>query len=123
MANNVNGKANAVENPAMITAGPSMEPELAACTRDEPMIGPVHEKETNAKVNAMKKIPTSPPLSDLLSAEFTHLLGIRISNAPRNEKEKTMNTKKKILFIQTLVDNSLSPVGPIIAVIINPNDT
>jgi hypothetical protein len=124
IANKVNGKASAVENPAIIIAGPSIEPELKACTKDEPIIGPVQEKETKAKVNAMKNIPIKPPLSDWLSALFTHFEGILISNAPRNENANTMKIAKKIIFIYTLVESAFSADGSFeTRVIINPSDT
>ena len=51
-------------------------------------------KETIAKVAAIKKIPTSPPLSALESALFTQDLGIRISKAPMKEIAKTTSNAK-----------------------------
>ena len=41
----------------------AIPPLEAACTNNVPTIGPVHEKETIAKANAMNKIPITPPLS------------------------------------------------------------
>ena len=44
--------------------------------RSDPKIGPVQEKETIAKVNAMKKIPKVPlNFEDLLSEKLTQLFG------------------------------------------------
>ena len=104
--NSMNGKASAIEKPNMITVGPIIDPEDKACTSDEPIIGPVQEKETKTNVNAIKKTPTKPPLSAFLSALFTHLLGICISKAPKNEKAKIMKMAKNIRFKVALVDIS-----------------
>jgi len=43
------------------------------------MIGPVQEKDTSAKVKAMKKIPIKPPLSAIRSDLLDHELGKVIS--------------------------------------------
>ncbi|MNQ96142.1 hypothetical protein D3C85_1117340 [compost metagenome] len=61
-ANKANGSAMARENPSIpiMGANPPLE---AACTSKVPTIGPVHEKDTIARAKAIKKIPTSPPLS------------------------------------------------------------
>ena len=76
-ANKVNGIAKALENPSITTNGPK---ELVAdWTNAEPIIGPVQEKETNAKVNAMKKIPKRPPLSAMVLLLLAHELGNVIS--------------------------------------------
>ena len=54
-ANKVNGIAKALEKPSITTNGPS---ELVAdCTKADPIIGPVQEKDTNASVKAIKKMP------------------------------------------------------------------
>ena len=39
-------------------------------TNKEPSIGPVHEKETSAKVKDMKKMPITPDIEDLDSVLF-----------------------------------------------------
>ena len=39
-------------------------------TNKEPSIGPVHEKETSAKVKAIKKIPTMLDIDDFDSVLF-----------------------------------------------------
>ena len=41
----------------------------------EPKSGPVHEKETIAKTNAMKTTPITPPISAALSALLAQLEG------------------------------------------------
>src|SRR4030095_833517 len=61
-ANKPNGMANANENPPITTNGPR-KPADDASTKAVPIKGPVQEKETIAKVAAMKKIPMKPPLS------------------------------------------------------------
>ena len=40
-------------------------------TKDEPIIGPVHENDTIAKVKAIKKIPMDPPIFVALSSIFS----------------------------------------------------
>ena len=59
------------------------------------MIGPVQEKETKDKVNAIKKMPISPPLSDWESILFTNAEGNTISNAPKKDMAKITSSKKK----------------------------
>ena len=121
-ANNANGSAKANENPNMPTNG-AIPPIVADSTNKVPTIGPVQEKETNARANAMKKIPIKPPLSEALSALFNHEFGNIISKAPKNEIAKTTKSKKKIRLNQTLVDNALSADGPKIVVTIVPKIT
>ena len=84
----------------------AIPPIDADWTNKVPTIGPVHENETNAKVNAIKKIPIKPPLLEAESALFTQELGNTISNAPKNEIAKTINNKKKKILKYTLVDNA-----------------
>ena len=76
-ANNPNGKASAEENPSITVNGP--QTSFADATSAEPIIGPVQEKETNAKVKAMKKVPIKPPLSAIASLLFDQELGKVIS--------------------------------------------
>ena len=59
-ANKANGKAMANEKPSIPIIGPIYPPD-AASTSKVPTIGPVQEKETKAKVKAIKKIPIKPP--------------------------------------------------------------
>src|SRR5690606_17389948 len=77
IANNVNGKASANPKPDIPSdnciAPPSDVKELP---NKVPKIGPVHENETIAKVNAIKKMPTIPPiLLALLSKALLHDAG------------------------------------------------
>ena len=85
-AKNANGKAKAKENPNMPTNGAKgilpnkvSPPPVTVCTRSDPIMGPVQENDTNDKVNAIKKIPISPPLSAALSDELTQEAGNVIS--------------------------------------------
>src|SRR4030095_512721 len=58
IANKVKGNAKARPNPARPAVN-GHDPSAAVPASKEPRIGPVHEKETIASVNAMKKIPTT----------------------------------------------------------------
>ncbi|CAI8353756.1 MAG: Uncharacterised protein [Flavobacteriia bacterium] len=69
------------------------------------MIGPVQEKLTSERVNAMKKMPAKPPLLEASSALFTQLLGSVISKAPKKESAKTKNSRKNKMLNQGLVDS------------------
>ena len=77
---NENGNASANPNPKIATVK-SVAPESTVRdpTSKEPRIGPVHEKETIANVNAMKKIPVKLVISDDESELFSHLTGRVIS--------------------------------------------
>ena len=63
IANKVKGNARAKENPSIPQKGPLIPPLTAASTKRGPIIPLVHEKETRDSVNAMKKIPITPPRS------------------------------------------------------------
>ena len=76
--------------------------------RTEPTIGPVHENDTRTSVNAIKKMPASPPLSEFLSLLFTRADGRVISNAPKNDAANTMNTIKKMIFGSQCVESQLN---------------
>ena len=93
------GRASAKEKPNMIEAGPPYPP-VAAPANAVPTRGPVQEKETMARVAAMKKIPMIPPLSEALSALLASAEGKVISKAPKKEIPKiTSKAKRKILKI------------------------
>ena len=96
------GKANPIANPNMDTKkiNELLLPD-AISTNAAPNIGPVQEKETKTVVKAMKNAPKNPPFSLSLSDLLTHLLGIVISNKPKNERAKTIKIiKNKTLGIQ-----------------------
>ena len=122
MAKSINGKAKAVEKPSIPTIG-AMPPFEADSTNKVPTIGPVHEKDTIAKANAMKRIPTTPPLSACLSTLFAHELGNMISKAPRKETAKTIKSKKKNTLNQGFVDSAFNASAPKMPVIANPKTT
>ena len=122
IAKSINGKANANEKPNIPIIG-AIPPLDAASTSNVPTIGPVHEKDTIARANAINKIPTIPPLSAWLSTLFAHELGNIISNAPKNEEAKTTNNTKKIILNHTLVDNAFNAPAPKIQVTKKPKIT
>src|SRR5690606_16890723 len=89
-AKSANGIASASAKPNIPIAGPNNSPIEAACTSKVPIIGPVQEKETSAKVAAIKNNPVIPLLCcDLSSILFTHEEGRVISKAPKNDMAKT----------------------------------
>src|SRR5690606_37674042 len=122
-ANKPNGKAKARENTNLPQNGPNILPPLAACTKSVPMIGPVQENETNANVNAIKKMPINPPLSDFASILLTNELGNTISNAPRKEAAKTKSKAKNARLNHTLVDKECNAPAPKISVTPSPKPT
>ena len=110
MANNVKGNANANPKPAMpwvnAQAPPCNEP-----TNKVPSIGPVQEKETMAKVIAIKKMPPKLPNPLLASALLAMPLGNVISKKPKNEMAKKIKMIKKIIFKVGLVEILLKISG------------
>src|SRR5690625_7133881 len=115
------GRAKAIEKPNMPIAGPKRSPFAAASTNNVPMMGPVHEKETNAKLKDMKNNPMRPPLSDFASILLTNELGSWISNAPKKEAAKTTKSKKNKKLNIPLVLSSFKAVEPKIMVTNMPN--
>jgi hypothetical protein len=88
------------------------------------MIGPVHENETNDKVNAMRKILKKPAeLLALLSTALLHVDGRVISKPPKKDAPNTTNIKKKNILKIALVDKEFKALAPNIKVIIKPSDT
>ena len=80
MANNANGKANASPNPPIPAVNCIAPPsEVKDPANKEPKIGPVHEKDTIARVRAMKKTPMIPPILEAESILSPHELGNVIS--------------------------------------------
>jgi hypothetical protein len=77
----------------------------------EPKIGPVQEKETMAKVRAIKNIPAKSPNPDLESTLLAKELGKPISNSPKKDKAKTINTAKNNRFNTTLVERLFNISG------------
>ena len=77
-------------------AGATILPDVEKSTSRNPMMGPVQEKDTMARVNAMRNIPSSPPvLLALLSSLLPHDDGSVISNHPKKDNAKTTSNAKK----------------------------
>ena len=110
MANKVNGNAKANPNPAIpcvnAQAPPCKEP-----TNKVPKIGPVQEKDTIAKVMAIKKMPPKLPNPLLASALLAIPEGKLISKYPKKEIEKKMKIAKKAMFNHALVEMLLKISG------------
>ena len=67
------------------------------------MIGPVHEKDTRVRVNAMRKMLSMPLVfSDLASILLLHDEGSVISNAPKNDAAKTTSKRQKKMLNMAL---------------------
>ena len=117
MAKSENGMANAKAKPNMPTAGPTQLPDVTVSTSSRPMIGAVQEKLTSTRVNAMRKIESSPVV--LLALESTllaQLSGNLISNQPKKLTAKTTNKRNRKMLKTALVESALSVLGPKIAV-------
>ena len=121
-ANKAKGRAIAIEKPSIPITG-AIPPLEAASTNKVPTIGPVQEKDTIAKANAIKNMPIMPPLSALLSIVVPQEAGKVISKAPKKETAKTSNNKKKMILNQTSVESALSASAPKIAVTTLPKST
>tara|TARA_B100001057_G_C22668375_1_gene878801 strand:- start:3 stop:311 length:309 start_codon:yes stop_codon:yes gene_type:complete len=77
----------------------------------DPKIGPVQEKETIARVSAMKNIPTIPPVDSLFVEDAAHEDGKVKSKKPKNEKANNKNIKKKNIFSAIFVEMSFKISG------------
>ena len=110
-------------NPSIPMAGPTRLPIVAASTSRVPMMGPVQEKETSARVKAMKKMLSRPVArSALASTELLHLEGRVMSNPPKNEMAKITSNRKNAMLKMALVDSSLSLLAPKMAVMARPSE-
>ena len=79
-ANSAKGKAKAKPKPVIPAVNCVAPPsEVKEPANKEPRIGPVQEKETIAKVNAIKKMPIIPPTEEASSILFPQELGKVIS--------------------------------------------
>ena len=105
-AKRVNGSAKATEKASIVTIGLQNSPAVDLIST-EPTMGPVHENDTSTSVRAMKKMPARPLESALESVLLTIHEGIVISNAPKNDAAKTMNTRKKRMFGSQCVASQL----------------
>ena len=87
-------------------------------------MGPVQEKLTSTRVNAIKKMLSNPVvLLALLSTAVFHLEGSVISKPPMKEMPKMSNMRKKRMLKMALVAKSLRADAPKMAVMANPNVT
>lgn len=94
-ANNANGNASARPKPPIPKVNCIAPPsEANDPANKDPKIGPVHEKETNANVRAMKNIPKIFPELALLSAPLDNAAGNVISYKPKNDSANTIKTIK-----------------------------
>ncbi len=79
-ANKAKGKANDKPKPVIPAVNWVAPPsEVNEPANNEPKMGPVHENETMANVNAIKKIPKYPPTEDAESILSPQELGKVIS--------------------------------------------
>lgn len=101
-----------------------MFPWVDTATNRNPMIGPVQEKDTSTKVNAMRKILSSPVVfSDFSSIFVDHEAGSVNSNAPKKEAAKTISSRAKKMLNHALVDSALSALAPKSKVTKSPKKT
>ena len=68
------------------------------------MKGAVHEKDTNTRVSAIKKIPEKLWVLAFESTRFVQEAGSVISNAPKNDIPKTMNKRNTNILNTALVE-------------------
>ena len=86
------------------------------------MMGAVHEKDTRARVKAMRKMDISPvALEALVSTELAHPSGSFISNHPKKDRAKTTSNRKRKMLNMEFVESSLSLLGPKMRVMMMPN--
>ncbi len=107
IASMVNGSAKATENASIVTIGVQNSP-CVDLIRTVPTIGPVQENDTRTRVRAMKNIPPSPLPPDFASLLLARLEGSSISNAPKKDAAKIMNTTKNIRFGSQCVASQLN---------------
>lgn len=120
-ANNAKGNAIAKENPRKPIIGPSLSFCCVTSTNKFPINGAVHEKETNTNVRAMKKIPEKFCVLAFESTLLVHEEGNVISNAPKKDIPKTMNSTNTKILNTALVDIWYKVSFPKIKVIKNAN--
>ena len=123
-AKSVNGMASAMAKPNMPMVGPRMEPCVDTATRRNPMMGPVHENDTNASVKAMRKMESSPVvLSDLASTFDDHDEGSVSSKAPKKDAANTTNSRQNRMLNTALVARALRALAPKSSVTAKPSRT
>ena len=88
------------------------------------MMGPVQEKLTKAKVNAIRKMLNNPVVLEALeSMALFHLEGRVISNPPKNDVPKATSIAKKSRLKMAFVERSLSADAPKMEVTMTPSAT
>ena len=107
--------------PSIPMAGPIQLPDVVVSTSSRPMMGPVQEKLTSVRVKAMRKMESSPLVSDaLLSTLLVHDEGSVSSNHPKNERANTTRSAQKMRLNTAFVAKSLSVWAPKMAVTRSP---
>ena len=85
------------------------------------MIGPVHEKLTSTRVNAIRNMLSKPEVFVALeSTALLQLEGSVISNPPKKEAANTSNKRKKKMLNTALVLIAFNALAPNNAVTSNP---
>lgn len=121
-ANRANGIANARAKANIPTAGPTVTPDVAASTSKNPIIGPVHENDTRARVNAINSIAMNPVVESAFASSFVvHFAGSSRLNAPKNDAANSTSSRAKNILKKALVDKSFSALAPNSVVINSPS--
>ena len=122
IAKRVNGRARAMANPNIPTAGATMFPDVAKSTSRKRMIGPVHENDTRARVNAIRNMEISPLVLDAFASTlFAQLDGSDISNHPKKDSANTMSNRQNSMLKYAFVASELSEFAPNMAVMASPS--
>ena len=124
MAKRVKGKAKAMAKPNIPIVGARILPDVDTSTNRKPIIGPVQEKETKARVKAIRKMLNKPVVdSALLSTALLHEEGNVISKAPKKLAANTSNIRQKKMLNTAFVDRAFRALAPKIPVITKPKST
>ena len=87
-------------------------------------MGPVQEKLTRLRVNAMRKMESRPVVfSALLSTAAPQEEGSEISNPPKKLAAKTTSMRKKRMLKMAFVERSLRALAPKAVVMMSPSAT
>ena len=81
----------------MPIAGAIMLPVVDTCTNKKPIIGPVHENDTNDNVNAIKNMLSKPPVfSAFESTALLHLESPKERSCENDQHQKEEDVKNSI---------------------------
>ena len=120
-AKRVKGSASATANPNIPSAGASQLPLVVVSTSNRPMMGAVHENDTNTRVKAMKKMLMRPLVFEaLVSTLLAQLSGSLISNHPKKERANTTSNRNRKMLNTAFVDMALRVSLPKSAVTNSP---